>query len=338
MRTTFQKRLVFLILLGLLLFPALAGSGCAAGDSEKDQYKIHTEMVFLENGRGSYTLAEFAVPENDMPGVKGQPAAAEGQPAAAEGQPAGARTGGCPMVAVAHGFTGTMDSGGAAELIRRLAAAGIAAVRVDFDSYLTPEKNDDPTNRACEYTLRDMEDDLTLALQYACNHYRIDENRLGVYGRSMGGRVAMMMANESYGGFEYQAMALVAPAGNDRAMIYFMGGQRHWEEMKSQADEDGYVQYKQLRLRPDWFTQFEDYDPCAHGDSFGDKPVLVICNTLDHVVTDETSRQCAAAYENSRVIEVTTEDGHGYEMSRKDSELKDMLMDEIVAHFAKKLS
>ncbi|MGN1415180.1 MAG: alpha/beta hydrolase family protein [Anaerovoracaceae bacterium] len=242
------------------------------------------------------------------------------------------------MVAVAHGFTGTMDSGGAAELIRRLAGAGIAAVRVDFDPYLTPEKNSDPSNRACEYTLRDMEDDMTLALQYACSHYRIDENRLGVYGRSMGGRVAMMMANESYGGFEYQAMALVAPAGNDRAMIYFMGGQQNWENMKAQAAADGYVQYKQLRLRPDWFTQFEDYDPCAHGDSFGDKPVLVICNTLDHVVTDETSRQCAAAYENSRVIEVTTEDGHGYEMSRKDSDLKDMLMDEIVAHFAENLS
>ena len=332
MRTTFHKRLVFLVLLGLLLFPSLAGCGNAAGDAENGQYKILTEMIFLENGRGSYTLAEFAVPENYMP------AGAEGQPAGAEGQPAGAGTGGFPMVAVAHGFTGTMDSGGAAELIRRLAGAGIAAVRVDFDPYLTPEKNSDPSNRACEYTLRDMEDDLTLALQYACSHYRIDETRLGVYGRSMGGRVAMMMANESYGGFEYQAMALVAPAGNDRAMIYFMGGQQRWEEMKAQAAADGYVQYKQLRLRPDWFAQFEDYDPCTHGDSFGDKPVLVICNTLDHVVTDETSRQCAAAYENSRIIEVTTEDGHGYEMSRKDSDLKDMLMDEIVAHFAEKLS
>lgn len=324
MRTMFQKCLVFLVLLGLLLFPALAGCGCAAGDTENGQYKIYTEIIFLENGRGSYTLAEFAIPENYVPG--------------AEGQPAVAGTGGWPMVAVAHGFTGTMDSGGAAELIRRLAASGIAAVRVDFDPYLTPKKNNDPSNRACEYTLRDMEDDLTLALQYASSHYRIDENRLGVYGRSMGGRVAMMMANESYGGFEYQAMALVAPAGNDRAMIYFMGGQQNWEKMKAQAAADGYVQYKQLRLRPDWFTQFEDYDPCAHGDSFGEKPVLVICNTLDHVVMDETSRQCAAAYANSRVIEVTTEDGHGYEMSRKDSELKDMLMDEIVAHFTESLS
>lgn len=331
MRTMFQKRLVFLVLLGLLLFPALAGCGNAAEDAENDQYKIYTEIIFLENGRGSYTLAEFAIPENYVPG-------AEGQPAGAEGQPAGAGTGGCPMVAVAHGFTGTMDSGGAAELIRRLAGAGIAAVRVDFDPYLTPKKNSEPSNRACEYTLRNMEDDLTLALQYACSHYQIDENRLGIYGRSMGGRVAMMMANESYGDFEYQAMALVAPAGNDRAMIYFMGGEQNWEEMKKRAAANGYVQYKQLRLRPDWFAQFEDYDPCEHGDSFGEKPVLVICNTLDHVVTDETSRQCAAAYANSRVIEVTTEDGHGYEMSRKDSELKDMLMDEIVAHFADSLS
>ena len=325
MRTVFQKRLVLLVLLSLLVFPAFAGCGRAADQKQTGQYQVHTEMVFLENGRGSYTLAEFAIPEDSY----------EGRPAGAEGLTTG--TGGWPMVAVAHGFTGTMDSGGAAELIRRLAAAGVAAGRVDFDAYLTPEKNDDPSNRACEYTLQDMEDDLTLALRYACSHYPIDESRLGIYGRSMGGRVAMMMANESYGGFSYQAMALVAPAGNSQAMIYFMGGQKRWEEMKKQAAEDGFVQYRQLRLRPDWFTQFEAYDPCAHGNSFGARPVLVICNTEDYVVTDETSRQCAAAYENSQVIEVTTDDGHGYEMSRKKSDLKDKLMDQIVSHFAENL-
>ena len=48
MRTTFHKRLVFLVLLGLLLFPALAGCGNAAEDAENGQYEIHTEMIFLE--------------------------------------------------------------------------------------------------------------------------------------------------------------------------------------------------------------------------------------------------------------------------------------------------
>ena len=65
MRTMFQKRLVFLVLLGLLLFPALAGSGCAAGDSEKDQYKIHTEMVFLENGACSVLVQTDLEQPND---------------------------------------------------------------------------------------------------------------------------------------------------------------------------------------------------------------------------------------------------------------------------------
>ena len=31
--------------------------------------------------------------------------------------------------------------------------------------------------------------------------------------------------------------------------------------------------------------------------------------------------------------EVTTEDGHGYEMSDRESQLKDMIMDRIVEHF-----
>ena len=334
MRTIFSKRLIFFLFLAALLVPAFAGCGRAAEEGGTGKYAVHTETVFLKNSRGSYTLAEFAVPE--IPEDE-DPDAAKDPDAAEKSGGGSAGTSGMPLVAVAHGFTGSIDSGGAAELVRRLAAAGIAAVRVDFDAYLTPEKNDDPSNRACEYTLRDMEDDLTLAVSYACSHYAVDENRLGVYGRSMGGRVAMMLANESCGGFEYQAMALVAPAGNARAMIYFMGGDQNWKDMKVQAAEDGYVPYKQLHLTPDWFAQFEEYNPCDHGGQFGNKPVLVICNTLDHVVTDETSKECAAAYANSRVIEVTTDDGHGYEMSRKDSDLKDMLMDEIVRHFKENL-
>ena len=61
--------------------------------------------------------------------------------------------------------------------------------------------------------------------------------------------------------------------------------------------------------------------------------MLVICNTLDYVLTDETSRKCAAAYKNSRVIEVTTDNYHGYEMSYENSELKDYLMSELIDFF-----
>lgn len=300
------------ILVGLLLICLLFGGGicfwhiCAA--PQDDSFAVQTETIFLQNVRGTYTLAEVALPQD--------------------------YDGSMPLVTVAHGFTGSINSGGAKELIRRLSAAGIAAIRLDFDSYLTPDKDAD---RARQYTLKDMEDDTVTAIRYMVGHYPIDTARIGLYARSMGGRAAMLMANESYGGYDYAAMALVAPAGTADAMIYFMGGDEAWAKMKQEAAQKGFVPYKQLRLTPEWFAQFEANDPCAHGLAFGKKPVLVICNTLDYVVTDETSKACAAAYRNARVIEVTTQDHHGYEMSKKNSALKAQLMTAIVDHFRENL-
>ena len=65
-----------------------------------------------------------------------------------------------------------------------------------------------------------------------------------------------------------------------------------------------------------------------------DKPVLVIRNTLDYVVTPKTSLECAKAYKNSQVITVKTDNYHGYEMSYPDSALKEELMCAITEHFA----
>ena len=139
------------------------------------------------------------------------------------------------------------------------------------------------------------------------------------------------------GGFDFKAVALVAPAGTDDAMVYYMGGDESWEEMKKTARKDGFIEHQGQKLTPEWFKEFEDYSPCDFGYKYDDKPVLVICNTLDYVVTDETSRKCAAAYKNSRVIEVTTDNYHGYEMSYENSELKDFLMSEITDFFKENL-
>ena len=143
----------------------------------------------------------------------------------------------------------------------------------------------------------------------------------------------MTMANESSGGFDYQALALVAPAGTRNAMIDYMGGQSAWNAMKETAAADGYILHQGLKLTPQWFAEFEAYDPCQYGSKFGDKPVLVIRNTLDYVVTPKTSLECAKAYKNSHVITVKTDNYHGYEMSYPDSALKEELMCAITKHF-----
>lgn len=278
------------------------------GERDGAPYKTVTEEFFLDRGDGTYTLTEAVYPKDyDGP---------------------------MPLVAIAHGFKGTRNSGGAEELSHRLAEAGYAAVRMDFNPRTAPKKDADKTNL---YDLKSMEKDMLRAVNYMIGHHSIDTDRLGLYARSMGGRVAMTMANEDSGGFDFKAMALVAPAGTDDAMVYYMGGDESWEEMKKTAREDGFIEHQGQKLTPEWFKEFEDYDPCDFGHKFDDKPVLVICNTLDYVVTDETSRKCAAAYKNSRVIEVTTDNYHGYEMSYENSELKDFLMSEITDFFKENL-
>ncbi len=291
----------------------IAGSVlCSCGEkieiNEKSgEFAVARQTFFLETD-GGYLMAEAVYPE-DFDGKM-------------------------PLVAIGHGFKGTLNSGGASELSERLARAGLAAIRMDFNPRTSPEKDSEKTN---VYDLASMEDAMICGIEYMCKNYDIDRARIGLYARSMGGRVVMKMANESAGGYDYKALAMVAPAGNENAMIYYTGGQKSWDRLKESAAENGFAEFQGLKLTPEWFMEFEDYNPCDFGYKFGARPVLVITNTLDHVVTEETSLECAAAYENSRLITVTTENYHGYEMSYKESELKDYLMGEIASFFKTEL-
>ncbi|MBR5517173.1 MAG: alpha/beta hydrolase [Firmicutes bacterium] len=296
--------------LKLLIIALVVGLTCtlfASCGKGANSYMYETETFFLENDRDSYIYGELVMPVTDEE---------------------------CPLVFIAHGFKGTRNSGGAKELSQRLAEAGIAAVRIDFNGYTEESLKSSRTNR---YTLSDMQSDAVITINYVIENYDIDIERLGVYGRSMGGRVAMMLANENVGEFDFKAMSLIAPAGDEEAMIYYMGGQEKWDDMKVTALEDGYCPKQGLELTYDWFTDFEEYDPSKTGYKFGDKPVMLYYNTLDTVVRPVTSLACAAAYENVETHEVTTEDGHGYEMGYKESELKDEIMTKIVGFFAENL-
>ena len=296
--------------LKLLIIALVIGLTCTLFASCRESptsYIYESDSFFLENDRGSYIYGELVMPEIDEP---------------------------CPLVFIAHGFKGTRNSGGAKELSERLAAVGIAAVRIDFNGYEEASVDAKRTNR---YTLTDMQSDAAKTINYVIDNYSIDTDRLGVYGRSMGGRVAMMLANENVCNFDFKAMTLIAPAGDEEAMIYYMGGQDKWDEMKDIALRDGFCPKQSLELTYDWFTDFEEYNPSETGYKFGDRPVLLYYNTLDTVVRPVTSLACAAGYENIQTVEVTTEDGHGYEMGYKKSDLKEQIMDNIVEFFAEHL-
>ena len=100
---------------------------------------------------------------------------------------------------------------------------------------------------------------------------------------------------------------------------------------------DGKVVRGRLTLTPKWFDDYYKYNPALTGDKFGDKPVMVYYNTKDTVVEPKTSLDCAHAYSNVAIYEVTTDDGHGYEMSYDHSEIKDEIMNRVVTFFEKNL-
>jgi len=304
----------------LCLCICLAGgfvlAGCGSDDSDAGytaEYETITEDFFLLNGDGTYTYGKITVPDTEEE---------------------------YPLVSISHGIYGSMNSGGIPELSERLAGNGIAAVRVDFNRCLTDDPDKalvgDDSGRTNEYTISNMLESDTLAVNYAIANYNVDKDRLGVYGKSFGGRIAMIMGNESWGGLDYKAMVLIAPAGNEYALIHYFG-EDEWEKLRAEAEKKGSARSGKLTLSAQWFKDYYDFDPTKTADKFGEKPVLVYYNTKDTTVEPKTSLDCANSYKNVDVYKVTTDDGHGYEMAMEESKLKEEIMNRVVKFYKKEL-
>ena len=205
---------------------------------------------------------------------------------------------------------------------------------MDFSHY-TAEDPDSP--QTDQYTVKTMVEDQALCAKYMVDHFNGDPARIGVFGRSLGGRAAMALVNEKAGGYDYKALVLVAPAGNGDAFQRYMGGIEKWEAFKKKADRSGSVTHQGVVLTPEFFRSVEDYVPSENGYKFS-RPVLVLYNTEDNVVLPSAAVECARSYKNHRLVEVTSsESPHGLEMGFEESEIKDMLFDEITAFYQETL-
>lgn len=289
----------------LIVVAALLLAGCTTGTDERE---ILHEDIFLQNQEGTYTKAQVVIPSDYE-----------------EQQ--------YPLVTLSHGFRGSMNTAGGDALAENLAKAGFATIRMNYSHY-KDRKKEGQTN---QYTVETMISDQLLCIDYMIKNYYVDEERIGLYGRSLGGRVAMIMANENRGSYDYKALALIAPAGNQSALQYYMGGEAKWQKMKETAEKKGSITHQGVVLTPDFFRTIEKEVPSRTGGDFR-HPVLVIYNTEDYVVLPETSLECAKAYQNVQITKVTSKKSpHGYEMSFKHSKLKEQLTMEIIGYFQQNL-
>src|ERR1700693_5978878 len=106
---------------------------------------------------------------------------------------------------MAHGHGGSEEgNGGFAALAETLASRGVASVRMDFPgcgASVEPFTQNNITN---------MMADVAAARAYAIAHAPIDTTAVGMFGYSMGGRIAMLSASS-----RYKVLGLLAPMGND---------------------------------------------------------------------------------------------------------------------------
>lgn len=280
-----------------------------AVSGRRDGESVKIENMMLPAEDGTYIKAEFYIPQETECGKM-------------------------PAVVLNHGFAGSMNSAGIGELSYTLAEHGIAAVRMDFAHRVSKAENSRVNN---SYTVDTMVSDAVLCIDYMVEHYGADPTRIGIFGRSMGGRSAMKMANEKSGGYDYKGLVLVAPAGDDKAFFHYMGSREKWNAMKKEAEEKGSIVHQNVRLYPDFFSSVEAYIPSDYGYKF-ENPVLLFYNTEDYVVFPDTAKKCGICYSNCEMIEISSKKSpHGLEMGFEKSEIKNMIFKEIVHFYQKTL-
>ncbi|MEM1260943.1 MAG: alpha/beta fold hydrolase [Pseudomonadota bacterium] len=190
-----------------------------------------------------------------------------------------------PLVLLIHGHGGTRhEAGGFTQVAQRLADNGIASIRMDFPGC------GESTESWINNNLTNMLTDVRAAEAFAIARGNIDTDRIGLLGFSMGGRIALLLADRQS---RYPALALWAPSATNGGahLVDYLGGPASYRKMKEQARNQGFAPYttfwgQDQRLGYQWFTDLEKSRPMDAVSRYrGD--LFVLWGDLDTVVKPE---------------------------------------------------
>jgi pimeloyl-ACP methyl ester carboxylesterase len=216
-----------------------------------------------------------------------------------------------PVVVMNHGHGGgRQENGGLGRIASALAERGILSVRMDFPG------SGDSTEPFTEGYLSNMISDSNASLAYVLENYNVDADNLGVFGYSMGGRIALTIGATADN--PYKAMALLAPSADpgSNMVVGFMGGQAEYDRLYAEASSDkGYAEYhtqwgQVQHLSKTWYDEMNASSPLeAIGNYKG--AMLVLYGDKDDVVPPAVALSVGAAYPSAKLVEIPGAD-HGY--------------------------
>lgn len=288
-------------LIALLVLFAVAGASAAPAFGPY----AFTAVNLLVPSRGVNVPAVFTVPE---------------------------KAGSLPLVVMAHGHGGSKDeNGGFTAIAEALAARGVASVRMDFPG--CGASSEPFTANTVTNMLADME----AARVYVTARAPIDVANTGVFGYSMGGRLAVLSASKGY-----RSLGFLAPVGTDGAdaMYTFMGGKDAYAALSTKAKAEGHVlfttPYGQVQdLSAKWFIDNEAAKGLAAVSTFTG-PILFVTGDADTIIPFPVIAATASAAAASSGIEVVTVAGadHGYGFYGGDPAIKPQVVEAIASFFA----
>lgn len=202
-----------------------------------------------------------------------------------------------PLVVMAHGHGGSRNEAGSfTSVAENLAAQGVASIRMDFPGC------GDSSESFAKNNLSNMLKDIQASRDFAIGQPQVDRGRIGLFGWSMGGRLALLLSAKDD---TYKVIATWAPDASNGAgnMVKFVGGRAAYDELKARAAKEGFAPFttfwgqdQQLGLQ--WFTDMEESKPLDAVRDF-EGPLLVLYGDLDDVVLPSVSEAAVEAASNS---------------------------------------
>lgn len=221
-----------------------------------------------------------------------------------------------PVVVFAHGHGGSRNEGFGA-IADALAEKGIASIRMDFSGC------GESTESFQLNTLTNMKQDVVNALAYMTANYPVDADKAGLFGYSMGGRIALeLLAEEAC---DVKAVAMLAPAASSADLKNFFGGAEVYDPLAEKAAAEGYATFTNMYgavqdLSKEWFEDMakmpEDSAQQAVAKYTG--KALVIYGEDDNAVNPAVSKAVAEALKAQVVVNTGDQHSYGFYSDKTD--------------------
>lgn len=198
-----------------------------------------------------------------------------------------------PLLVMFHGFTGTLSEKHfvLSRLSRRVVGAGVATLRLDFGG------SGESDGEFMDVTpLTEVEDGREI-LMFGCSLPETDPARVGLFGFSLGGFVAINVA--------------VREQPRLKRLILMSPGMITHKKMERMFNENGEAGRGALRVCREFVSDGYSLEPLAAARTF-QKPVSIVQGTRDLAVPPETAVAYQEAFPNAELTFVEGAD-HAYD-------------------------